>query len=868
MTSNYLFISDYNLVNKELIFNSIKCDYSINELSYKSGVNRIGLLWNNQTRMIPFGDTPHYMNKNNDNNDNINDDKNNNNHKLLYFSNELINFFMKYDEKPIIIDFITCNLNSQLFLNELEYCKRLFNYITFNYSVNNTGSTINSDWIMESSNENIKDIYFNDNINEYNYELIDYSFGLGNWTVVGDTYIQTQSEIVLNTWSSPIDLSAHIGKIFDGNNCVVTINILNFSNSLFYISETGASTTNRDNMSTFANINITVNGSMINGYGPLYYNFYGDNDYLNVYNCNAIINGNIINAGGLFGSWIGWKGFVNVEHCNVVINGNILNGGGGIFSTYTGQNGAVNINKCSVFVNGNINSILSGGIFGKISNTNGSTTVNNCYVIVSGNVTNNSAMFFGGTNLLTQTMNVFYKLTFNNCYGVILGEIDNTSRGFINNDVETMELNGLLNCGILSVNKEYNIFALKNGPDVNAIPYNIKTFNLFKDNILNKIPFKNSYDISVIYSDKSEFSFKLPSLHNLKITLIQNEKKLIINDINNYHGLYKIINNLIKDDNDIKYIMLKQMNINNNLLMLSDNVYQEIFREDILKKSLIFVNKLNPLLKTNIIKNLGFSVFDMVIGKYTKTQYDEIGITIKQLLDAGFNIHLLKICNYTINDIKQFISFDAMLKQNVYSVIEYIDAGFTKNNFLNKLYFIMTRNLLNSNDIYNLGFSKAEYTAQGITLAIVLNFGFTLLQIQTLGFIIDNPMFKEYKWEFYRYDNLTSVYPALDYNKGISFVDINARKITAYYLSSNTITLRSGYYTGLQYQIIFNQTTNTYSVKFTEADIQNLLNGDVTILKQPTITVTTNNNVTTIIITYKVFNGVSYRTVYDVFTSQ
>ena len=852
MSSNYLFISDYNLPNKELIFNSIKCDYSINELSYKSDVNRIGLLWNNQTRMIPFGDTPHYINKNND--------------KLLYFSNELINFFIRYDEKPIIIDFITCNLNSQLFLNELEYCKKLFKCITFNYSINNTGSTINSDWIMESSNENIKDIYFNDNINQYNYELIDYSFGLGNWTVVGNTYIQTESEIVLSTWSSPIDLSAHIGKIFDGNNCVVTINILNFSNSLFNAPTT--SNVDWNNMATLANINITVNGSMISGYGPLFnaYNLY--NNYLNVYNCNAIINGNIINSGGLFSTYIGWRGFVNVEHCNVVINGNILNGGGGIFGTSTGGNGTVNINKCSVLVNGDINGKSSGGIFGDIFRTNGSTTVNNCYVIVSGNVTNNSAILFGSNNLITQTINVFYKLTFNNCYGVILGEVDNTSRGFINNN-ETTELNGLLNCGILSVNKEYNIFALKNGLNNNALPYNIQTFNKFKDDILNEIPLKNSYDISIIYNDKSEFSFKLPSLHNLKITLIQNENKLIINDINNYHGLYKIINNLIKDDNNIKYVMLKEMNINNNLLMLSDNIYQEIFKEDILKKSLIFVDKLNPLLKTNIIKNLGFSVFDMVIGKYTKTQYDKIGITIKQLLDAGFTTHLLRVCNYTLNDVKQFLSFDAILKQNKYSVSDYINTGFTKDDFLNKLYFIMTNNLLNSNDIYNFGFSKAEYIAKGITLDIASNYGFTLLQIQTIGFSNDNPLFKKYVWEFYRYDNLTSVYPASDYNNDISFVGNNAEIFESVYLSSTSITLKSGYYIQPRYQIIFNQNNNTYSVKFIEEDIiTQFSNNNITILTQPAITVTTNNNVTTIIITYKVFNGYAYRTVYDVFTSQ
>ena len=41
------------------------------------------------------------------------------------------------------------------------------------YSLNGTGSYINGDWILESDNVDIKDIYFNENINNYNVILGD-----------------------------------------------------------------------------------------------------------------------------------------------------------------------------------------------------------------------------------------------------------------------------------------------------------------------------------------------------------------------------------------------------------------------------------------------------------------------------------------------------------------------------------------------------------------------------------------------------------------------------------------------------------------------------------------------------------------------
>ncbi len=191
----HLTVLSNNLLDIDILLNSISCEYNVDTLIYKNDTQQIGILWNNQTKMIPYGSQKYKIN-----------DK----ETLHYFSDELINFFKQTCDNYVIIDFITCNLNSALFLEELEYVNKLCPNIKFNYSFNKTGSTENSDWIMESSGENIKNIYFNDNINNYKHELIDYTFGLGNWTLIGNTYVQTKNEIILSSWNSAIDVSQHL----------------------------------------------------------------------------------------------------------------------------------------------------------------------------------------------------------------------------------------------------------------------------------------------------------------------------------------------------------------------------------------------------------------------------------------------------------------------------------------------------------------------------------------------------------------------------------------------------------------------------------------------------------------------------------
>jgi hypothetical protein len=69
------------------------------------------------------------------------------------------------------IDLLTCDLNEQYIIEMINNLQQKYNVI-INYSLNKTGNyNAGGDWIMESSNENIKNIYFTNNINNWNNVL-------------------------------------------------------------------------------------------------------------------------------------------------------------------------------------------------------------------------------------------------------------------------------------------------------------------------------------------------------------------------------------------------------------------------------------------------------------------------------------------------------------------------------------------------------------------------------------------------------------------------------------------------------------------------------------------------------------------------
>jgi alpha-tubulin suppressor-like RCC1 family protein len=119
---------------------------------YDLNVNRIGFVWHNDRMDIPFGSTELTID----------------NYTFTYFKKELIDYLQLYNN--ITVDLITCYLDDPLFLSEVEIIFNNLNNINIEYSLDATGN-INGNWIMESNNSSILDIYFNNLIKDYKYIL-------------------------------------------------------------------------------------------------------------------------------------------------------------------------------------------------------------------------------------------------------------------------------------------------------------------------------------------------------------------------------------------------------------------------------------------------------------------------------------------------------------------------------------------------------------------------------------------------------------------------------------------------------------------------------------------------------------------------
>lgn len=84
-----------------------------------------------------------------------------------YFTSKLV----ALNNSSIVIDIITCNINKPDQIKRLAGLQATYN-VTIRYSLNATGNYhLGGDWILESDNVNIKDTYFNENINTWNYNL-------------------------------------------------------------------------------------------------------------------------------------------------------------------------------------------------------------------------------------------------------------------------------------------------------------------------------------------------------------------------------------------------------------------------------------------------------------------------------------------------------------------------------------------------------------------------------------------------------------------------------------------------------------------------------------------------------------------------
>ena len=300
-----------------------------------------------------------------------------------YFSDNLVSLLKELREKhnTSILDILTCDLNNPDFKREVVKLESNIG-IDIRYSFNSTGNEL--DWILESDHVNIRDVYFNEKILEWN-KLLTSVVGISelqqyNSTIISETSDNNNittytllkdisiSELLEFNANSCIQLSGNI--VFDGGD--YTIDLENTSNfkGLFCIE---SNVTNIENSPIIRNLGI-LNGSLQRNSG---FFLIQSSKYFKIENCYSTGDINGIGAGGIAGGSAGNNGSCTITNCYSTgdINGS---GAGGITGIFAGNKGSCTITNC--YSTGDINGRDAGGIAGSFAAGNsGSCTIKNCY---------------------------------------------------------------------------------------------------------------------------------------------------------------------------------------------------------------------------------------------------------------------------------------------------------------------------------------------------------------------------------------------------------------------------------------------------------------------------------------------------------
>lgn len=339
--------------------------------------------------------------------------------KHRYISNNLLKALRTIHDKNgvnVTLDLISCNLNSDQFKKEIKKIEDGMKWLNIRYSVDNTGNDeFKANWVLESDNVDIKNIYFNENISRYSHVL-------DNRCLVYETH--TIKEIMFNPDTQryrllrDLDLSQYTGndgwnidsgdyvvclksgQSFDGNGYAIQIPDGTELQALFNVQDVQ----NKSDSPIIMNLDVESQGTYSVGDFCANTGVIVGNGirFIVIKNCN-VRNVSVIdsNSGGICGRAIGsYGGFTVIQNCTVSAD-NISNLSGGICSAYAGSYyGNVQINGCKVMVN-NIVQDSAGicpaypGLFGGI------VGIMDCMIDVAGDInvaSNGICGYFGSTN--------------------------------------------------------------------------------------------------------------------------------------------------------------------------------------------------------------------------------------------------------------------------------------------------------------------------------------------------------------------------------------------------------------------------------------------------------------------------------------
>ena len=284
----------------------------------------------------------------------------------------------------VTIDLVTCNLNSDEFINRIAQYQNQYSNLLIRYSIDKTGNPDKGgDWIMESNNDNIKDVYFSESINEYKYtldviteitssilvsnkpEYFSYDNGSSTITMLQD--IDWKSEIVNDlSFSDTAYIALTHDETFNGDNYVVDLSDIIEWEGLFTTDNTNGSESSR---SLIKNVGV-INGGLKETCGYIVKEY---QKYFKIESCYST--GTIAKfGGGIAGRESGGYGSCVITNC--YSTGDINRDSGGMVGQLPGRYGSCVITNC--YSTGNIDK-HAGGIAGLRAGGLGSCVITNCY---------------------------------------------------------------------------------------------------------------------------------------------------------------------------------------------------------------------------------------------------------------------------------------------------------------------------------------------------------------------------------------------------------------------------------------------------------------------------------------------------------
>ena len=367
-----------------------------------------------------------------------------------YFSNDLIDLFKQINEKineSLIVDILTCSLNNPEFKKCVEQIENDLG-INIRYSLDQTGNSPQGNWILESDNADVKDVYFTEDINNWTDVLSGDITSIAqagditgiSWDAGTSTYTMTQNVTWWGTYGGHtinkncyIDLGS--GGTFDGAGYEIDMSNTGANGwaGLFKCSDISGSPSIITNVHVTSDVNTWGNFcGYSNGGG---YIIKSSQRFFEMSNC-TVTGGTCYGGGIMCGGGVGYRGVCSITNCKVIggklignhvgtITGGSAGGGsnsaannlgkctitncyaidvdtdvngqgqGGICGGETARYGECHIIGC--YTNFDMRRSHSGGIVGERSGKWGTLTITKCYS--TGNTTGNYSGGIGGYEL-------------------------------------------------------------------------------------------------------------------------------------------------------------------------------------------------------------------------------------------------------------------------------------------------------------------------------------------------------------------------------------------------------------------------------------------------------------------------------------